>query len=70
MQTKQLEELRQDLLVLLADMDNERKINALKVAQSPPGAYAYGEGMHDGLRYAAEGLENLLKRHGLLAEDA
>ncbi len=60
-----LEALATDLLALLADITQERRINALKVSQAPSGAYPYGEGMHDGLRYAGQGLEKILQRHGL-----
>ena len=31
------------------------------------GDYSYGEGMHDGLRYAAGGLTSILRRHGLIS---
>lgn len=67
MQQPELDALVADLQTLLADITQERRINALKVSQAPPGAYPYGEGMHDGLRYASEGLEKILLRHGLTA---
>ncbi len=67
MQQPELDALVADLQTLLADITQERRINALKVSQAPPGAYPYGEGMHDGLRYAGEGLENILLRYGLTA---
>lgn len=66
MQQADLEAMAADLLALLADIMQERRINALKVSQALPGGYPYGEGMHDGLRYAGEGLEKILLRHGLL----
>lgn len=59
-------QLAQDLIALWEDLANERLINAKKLENSPPGSYPYGEGMHDGLRYAAGGLKSILKRHGLL----
>lgn len=59
-------QLAQDLLALFEDLANERLINAKKIEKAPPGSYPYGEGMHDGLRYAAAGLESILKRHDLL----
>jgi hypothetical protein len=61
-----LEQLKQDLLVLFEDLSNERLINAKKLENAPPGSYPYGEGMHDGLRYAAAGLEKILSAYGLL----
>jgi hypothetical protein len=67
MQPSDLDALASDLQALLADITLERRINAVKVSQAPPGAYPYGEGMHDGLRYAAEGLEKILLRYGLTA---
>ena len=63
---EKLTQLAQDLLILFEDLANERLINAKKVEKAPPGGYPYGEGMHDGLRYAAAGLESILQRHGLL----
>lgn len=65
-ENKLLPQLTQDLIALFEDLSNERLINSKKLENSPPGSYPYGEGMHDGLRYAAGGLENILKRHGLL----
>ncbi|MCK6630684.1 MAG: hypothetical protein L6R45_36655 [Anaerolineae bacterium] len=62
---EKLEQLAQDLLALFEDLANERLINAKKIEKTPPGSYPYGEGMYDGLRYAAAGLESVLKRHGL-----
>lgn len=61
-----LPQLAQELVALFEDLANERLINAKKLENAPPGSYPYGEGMHDGLRYAAAGLESILKRHGLL----
>jgi hypothetical protein len=61
-----LGQLAQDLIALFEDLANERLINAKKIEKAPPGSYPYGEGMHDGLRYAAAGLESILQRHGLL----
>jgi hypothetical protein len=66
LEAEQLGQLIQDLVALYEDLANERFINAAKLEQSPPGSYPYGEGMHDGLRYAASGLETVLKRYGLL----
>ena len=61
-----LPQLTQELIALWEDLATERLINAKKLENSPPGSYPYGEGMHDGLRYAAEGLESILKRYGWL----
>ena len=61
-----LPQLTQELMALWEDLANERLINAKKLENSPPGSYPYGEGMHDGLRYAAAGLESILKRYNLL----
>ncbi len=63
---EKLEQLKQDLLVLFEDLSNERLINAKKLENAPPGHYPYGEDMHDGLRYAAAGLEKILGIYGLL----
>ncbi len=63
---EKLSQLVQDLRALYEDLDNERLINKTKIANSPPGSYPYGEGMHDGLRYAAAGLENILAQYGLM----
>lgn len=63
---EKLKQLQQALLALHADLNNERLINKTKIANSPPGSYPYGEGMHDGLRYAAAGLENILIHYGLM----
>ena len=65
-EAEKLAQLTQDLIALIEDLANERLINAKKLEKAPPDGYPYGEGMHDGLRYAAAGLENILKRHGLL----
>lgn len=65
-ENEKLAQLAQDLLALFEDLANERLINAKKIEKAPPGSYSYGEGMHDGLRYAAGGLESVLKRHNLL----
>lgn len=65
-ENEKLAQLAQDLVALFEDLANERLINAKKLEKAPPGSYPYGEGMHDGLRYAAEGLEDVLKRHNLL----
>jgi hypothetical protein len=65
-ENQNLEQLKQDLLGLFEDLANERLINAKKLENAPPGSYPYGEGMHDGLRYAAAGLEDILKRYGWL----
>ena len=67
MQREKVLDLTRDLTALLEDLSNERRINAQKLAKAPPSGYSYGEGMHDGLRYAAEALESTLRRHGLLA---
>lgn len=61
-----LTQLDRDLIVLFEDLANERLINAKKVEKAPARGYPYGEGMHDGLRYAAAGLETILQRHGML----
>lgn len=63
---EKLKQLAQDLRGLYEDLNNERLINKTKIANSPPGSYPYGEGMHDGLRYAAAGLENILTQYGLM----
>jgi hypothetical protein len=60
-----LPQLAQELIALFEDLTNERLINAKKL-ENAPGSYPYGEGMHDGLRYAAAGLESILKRYNLL----
>lgn len=65
-ENEKLAQLAQDLVALFEDLANERLINAKKLEKAPPGSYPYGEGMHDGLRYAAAGLESVLMRHGLL----
>jgi hypothetical protein len=64
LEPEKLEQLQQDLLALYEDLNNEWLINKAKIENSPPGSYPYGEGMHDGLRYAAAGLENILRRYG------
>lgn len=66
MDVEQFAQLKQELLTLYEDLNLERLINKTKIANSPPGSYPYGEGMHDGLRYAAAGLEAILSRHNLL----
>ncbi len=58
--------LAQELIALFEDLQIEQKINAKKLESVAPGEYPYGEGMHDGLRYAAEGLVKILRRHGLV----
>ena len=63
---EKLEQLAQELRALMEDLANERLINAKKIEKAPPGSYPYGEGMHDGLRYAAAGLESILQRYGML----
>lgn len=63
---EKLEQVKQDLRRLFEDLANEQLINAKKLENSPPGSYPYGEGMHDGLRYAAAGLEKILSAYGLL----
>lgn len=63
---EKLKQLTQDLHNLYQDLNNERLINKTKIANSPPGSYPYGEGMHDGLRYAADGLESILTQYGLM----
>lgn len=57
------QQLLQELTGLLDDLANERFINAQKLKHVAPGDYPYGEGMHDGLNYAAEGLAKILRRH-------
>jgi hypothetical protein len=66
MDVEQFAQLKQELLTLYEDLNLERLINKTKIANSPPGSYPYGEGMHDGLRYAAAGLEAILSRYNLL----
>ena len=63
---EKLKQLAQDLRSLYEDLNNERLINKTKIANSPPGSYPYGEGMHDSLRYAAAGLESILTQYGLM----
>jgi hypothetical protein len=65
-ENEKLEQLAHDLKALMEDLANERLINAKKIEKASPGGYPYGEGMHDGLRYAAAGLKSILQRYGML----
>ena len=60
-----IQQLIQDLTTLQDDLANEQFINAKKLENVSPGDYSYGEGMHDGLNYAAEGLARILRRHNV-----
>jgi len=67
MENENFEQLGQELIDLLNDLLNEQQINSKKLESVSPGDYSYGEGMHDGLRYATSGLTSILRRHGLIS---
>ena len=58
------EDLPAGLRALLARITEEIEVNDAK------GAGPYRLGVHDGLRFAEDGVADLLRRHGLAAETA